>query len=92
MKKIGTSLLLAVASIAYAGETLHPADASDIVFAAKQAVIKELVKAGEPVKKGEMYVVDVTVNGKKCSVAVKPHMPSAIEPPVRWKAEPAVCK
>jgi len=83
--------MLLVAGAAHASDNLHPADAFDIDSAAKRAVVDSLVKTSAPVKKGDAYEVDVLVDGKKCTVLVKPYAPSKIEPPIRWKAEKPVC-
>ncbi|MEW6343108.1 MAG: hypothetical protein AB1704_20800 [Pseudomonadota bacterium] len=71
---------------------LNLADQHDIRIEAEWAVQQATVKLGSPVAKRGGYLVPVTVANTKCEVFVRPYMPqSDLEPPMRWKADPAVC-
>lgn len=70
---------------------LHPADDYDIQSAAQFAVIRQMIKTGKPIKKGESYEVPIMVNGLSCKVLVRPYSPKPMEPPIRWMADGPVC-
>ncbi|NIF40125.1 hypothetical protein F3J14_04255 [Burkholderia sp. Tr-862] len=90
-----TSALIAACafSTAASGQALHPADRYDIKSEAEFAVQKATIQAGEPTAGQGGYVVPVMVANEKCTVVVRPYTPkSDLEPPRRWKSEPAVCR
>lgn len=87
MSKNAMVLLALVSSMsAVAATGLHPADAFDLKREAEWAVMRQIVKAGEPKKVADGYEVPVAVDGKTCRVLVKPYTPNEMEPPIRWKA------
>jgi len=94
MKILVASALLAACALSTSvgAKPLNPADRYDIKMEAEWATRKALMNTGEPVAQQDGYVVPVTVASMKCKVLVRPYTPTSdLEPPLRWKAEPAVC-
>lgn len=94
MKFFVAAALLAncVVSTSAGAQTLNPADRYDIKAEAEWAARSTTMKTGEPVAEQGAYVVPITVANMKCKVLVRPYTPkSDLEPPRRWKADPAVC-
>lgn len=94
MKTFVAASLLAACflSTSVGAQPLSPADRYDIKAEAEWATRSATMKTGEPVAEQGSYVVPVTVANTKCKVAVRPYTPkSDLEPPRRWKADPAVC-